>query len=583
MDGPAAIVLKIYGWARTFKPVLAEKTVPDSRWRRPMNAPAANGINQASSPFWTEGKYKKGSRTSVQLIRSTVLIMFKLSSSVFSSLVLSAVAASAYDPAMTIWSSIGVCASRSLSALVFILLGQNSYGATHGSDTPNWQQTISNYCQDTCIDVIPIAFVDSFSGGVPDLNLGNASLFPHGTCDDNGVTGTCASMAAGIQACQDMGKIVTLSLGGGGTTTARFATNTDATNFATTIWNSFLGGSGAHRPFGSVVLDGVDLDIESGTNLGYAAFATQIRSLWSGASKPYYLSAAPQCPFPDAWVGNALDTVWFDSVHIQFYNGLNSYPSSGWNYATDWLPHLFANPNVKLFIGAPASTTAANPGEYVSASTLGSIALASRALNPSPLRRGHALAYANGRFDAQIKNIISARTGCGAGGNSGGDCAQTYTVVSGDTCSGIETTTGVSDSQLHALNPAIDSGCTNLQVGQILCLEAGTGGDPGCTQTYTVVSGDTCSGIEATTGVSDTQLHALNPAIDSGCTNLSVGQILCLSGGGGACTQTYTVVSGDTCSSIETTTGISDTQLHAMNPAIDSGCTNLSVGQTLCV
>ncbi|KAJ6468832.1 glycoside hydrolase family 18 protein, partial [Mycena sanguinolenta] len=228
--------------------------------------------------------------------------------------------------------------------------------------------------QDTCIDVIPIAFVDSFLGGVPDLNLGNAAKPFHQTCDDNGATGTCASLAAGIQACQAMGKIVTLSFGGGGTTTARFATDTDATNFATTIWNSFLGGSGGHRPFGSAVLDGVDLDIESGTNTGYAAFAAKIRSLWSGASKPYYLSAAPQCVSPDAWVGSALDTVWFDSVYIQFYN---------WNYATQWLPHLFANPNVKLFIGAPASPTAANPGEYVPASTLGSIASASRALNPS--------------------------------------------------------------------------------------------------------------------------------------------------------------------------------------------------------
>ncbi|KAJ6605304.1 hypothetical protein DFH09DRAFT_897553 [Mycena vulgaris] len=185
----------------------------------------------------------------------------------------------------------------------------------------------------------------------------------------------------------------------------------------------------------------------------------------------------------------------------------------------------------------------------------------------------------------QVKNIISARTGCGAGGSDGGDdgCAQTYTVVSGDTCSGIETTTGVSNTQLHALNPAINSGCTNLQVGQILCLEAGTGGGGGCTQTYTVVSGDTCSGIETTTGVSNTQLHALNPAINSGCTSMVPFHLICQyvlsvfarsDGGGGGCTQTYTVVSGDTCSSIETTTGVSDTQLHAMNPVINSGCTS---------
>ncbi|KAF8143580.1 hypothetical protein K438DRAFT_1469003, partial [Mycena galopus ATCC 62051] len=96
-----------------------------------------------------------------------------------------------------------------------------------------------------------------------------------------------------------------------------------------------------------------------------------------------------------------------------------------------------------------------------------------------------------------------------------------------------------------------------------------------CAQTYTVVSGDTCAAIESKTGVSDAQLHTLNPAINSGCTNLSVGQTLCLSGGGGGCTQKYTVVSGDTCAAIESKTGVSDAQLHALNPAINSGCTSM--------
>jgi chitinase len=104
-------------------------------------------------------------------------------------------------------------------------------------------------------------------------------------------------LAAGIEACQAKGKLVTLSLGGGGTTTARFASDAAAISFADTIWNDFLGGSsGAHRPFGAAVLDGygtffldfrplilaclrVDLDIESGTDTGYAAFADRIRTL----------------------------------------------------------------------------------------------------------------------------------------------------------------------------------------------------------------------------------------------------------------------------------------------------------------
>ncbi|KAF7368271.1 hypothetical protein MVEN_00148000 [Mycena venus] len=168
-------------------------------------------------------------------------------------------------------------------------------------------------------------------------------------------------------------------------------------------------------------------------------------------------------------------------------------------------------------------------------------------------------------------------------------CTQTYTVVGGDTCAAIESKTGVSDAQLHQLNPGINSGCTNLQIGQALCLSGGTSGG-GCSQTYTVVSGDTCAVIESKTGVSDAQLHAQNPAINSGCTNLQIGQTLCISGGsgstgggGGGCLQTYTVVSGDTCAVIESKTGISDAQLHAQNPAINSACTNLQVGQTLCV
>ncbi|KAF7343606.1 hypothetical protein MSAN_01981100 [Mycena sanguinolenta] len=98
-------------------------------------------------------------------------------------------------------------------------------------------------------------------------------------------------------------------------------------------------------------------------------------------------------------------------------------------------------------------------------------------------------------------------------------CSKSYTVVSGDTCSAIEAKTGVSDSQLHALNPSIN----NLGIGQVLCLSSG-GSSGGCTSTYTVVSGDTCAAIEAKTGVSDSQLHAANPSINGGCTNLQIGQ-----------------------------------------------------------
>jgi len=53
--------------------------------------------------------------------------------------------------------------------------GQNSYGAANGGDTANYQKTLSHYCQDDSIDVIPIAFLNVFfgTGGLPVINLAN--------------------------------------------------------------------------------------------------------------------------------------------------------------------------------------------------------------------------------------------------------------------------------------------------------------------------------------------------------------------------------------------------------------------------
>ncbi|KAF8129696.1 hypothetical protein K438DRAFT_1444615, partial [Mycena galopus ATCC 62051] len=109
-------------------------------------------------------------------------------------------------------------------------------------------------------------------------------------------------------------------------------------------------------------------------------------------------------------------------------------------------------------------------------------------------------------------------------------CTQTYTVQSGDTCPAIAASVGLTISQLLALNPSLNPACTNLAIGQVLCVTGGTGGGDGgtCTQTYTVKSGDTCSAIAASQGLTVSQLLALNPSINSGCTNLSIGQVLCV-------------------------------------------------------
>ncbi|KAF4571382.1 Chitinase 1 [Pleurotus pulmonarius] len=327
--------------------------------------------------------------------------------------------------------AVGAALSLASSALAFdnsrsdnvaVYYGQNSYGATH-SDTANWQKALSTYCQDDSIDAFPLAFLHVFfaSGGLPSINMAN-------TCNtnDNAVfPGTelpnCSFMAADIQACQAKGKIITLSLGGA-TGAASFSSDAQAQQFADTIWNLFLGGSSSTRPFGNAVLDGVDLDIEGGGSTGFAAFINRLRTHTNSASKKYYVTAAPQCPFPDAFLGAVLNAVAFDAVYVQFYNnfcGLTNFNNpNAWNFAQwdTWAKTVSPNRNVKIYIGAPAAPTAAGSG-YVDPATLASIAVQTR--NQFSSFGGIMLwdasqAFANNRFDRAIKNAI--RT---SGGGSG--------------------------------------------------------------------------------------------------------------------------------------------------------------------
>ena len=62
----------------------------------------------------------------------------------------------------------------------------------------------------------------------------------------------------------------------------------------------------------------IDLDIEQGSPTGYAAFVDRTRQNAEGQTKRFYITAAPQCPFPDANIGDALNSASFDAVYIQF-------------------------------------------------------------------------------------------------------------------------------------------------------------------------------------------------------------------------------------------------------------------------
>ncbi|KJA26016.1 carbohydrate-binding module family 5 protein [Hypholoma sublateritium FD-334 SS-4] len=305
---------------------------------------------------------------------------------------------------------------------LFRYWGQNSYGATNTANTADWQQRLSFYCNDDAVDVFPLAFMNVFfgTGGLPSLNLANTcnptdnATFP-GTTLPN-----CSSLASDITACQAKGKIITMSLGGA-TGAVGFTSASQATTFAQTIWNLLLGGTSSTRPFGTAVLDGIDLDIEGGGSQFYDSFVNEIRSLSAGASKKYYVTAAPQCVFPDANLGSVLNAANFDAIYGVFYNnfcGLQSFgQANNWNFGIwdEWARTTSPNPNTKVYIGAPASTSAAGSG-YVSISTLSSIAVQMRKSFPSfggVMLWDESQAYANNRYDLAIKNALSAAGGTG--------------------------------------------------------------------------------------------------------------------------------------------------------------------------
>ncbi|MBA0746764.1 hypothetical protein Gogos_009254 [Gossypium gossypioides] len=214
--------------------------------------------------------------------------------------------------------------------------------------------TLAETCATGNYDFVNLAFLPTFGNGqTPMINLA-------GHCDpySNG----CTNLSSDIKSCQAQGIKVILSLGGGAGS-YYLASSDDARQVATYLWNNFLGGQSASRPFGDAILDGIDFDIEGGTNQHWDDLAKYL-SGYSQRRKKVYLTAAPQCPFPDAWVGGALKTGLFDYVWVQFYNNPQCQYIDGdiTNLENAWKQWTTTVPATKIFLGLPASPKAAGSG-----------------------------------------------------------------------------------------------------------------------------------------------------------------------------------------------------------------------------
>ncbi|PRQ50979.1 putative chitinase [Rosa chinensis] len=252
-----------------------------------------------------------------------------------------------------------------LLSLVTLLL---AVGSNAGGIAIYWGQngnegTLAQTCSSGNYQFVNIAFLSSFGNGqTPIINLA-------GHCDPS--TNECTKLSPDIKSCQAEGIKVILSIGGGAGSYS-LASSDDARQVAMYLWNNFLGGQSSSRPLGDAVLDGVDFDIEGGTDQHWDDLARYL-SGYSKKGKKVYLTAAPQCPFPDAYVGNALNTGLFDFVWVQFYNNPPCQYTSGdvSNLEDAWKQWTSAIPAHKIFLGLPAAPQAAGSG-FIPAADLNS-------------------------------------------------------------------------------------------------------------------------------------------------------------------------------------------------------------------
>ncbi|GLJ20995.1 hypothetical protein SUGI_0383760 [Cryptomeria japonica] len=213
-------------------------------------------------------------------------------------------------------------------------------GASAGSISVYWGQngneaTLADTCSSGNFGFVMLSFLTTFGNGQTPVLAGH--------CDPS--SGGCQSLSADISSCQSSGVKVFLSLGG------------------------------RHRKLfnrlRAAVLDGIDFDIEATTD--HWDDLAKAASALSTSSKKVYLSAAPQCPYPDTHLGTALQTGLFDYVWIQFYNNGQCEYASGdattlVSYWNQWITSVTTVQTEGFFLGLPASSAAAGSG-FIPAAT----------------------------------------------------------------------------------------------------------------------------------------------------------------------------------------------------------------------
>jgi len=272
-----------------------------------------------------------------------------------------------------------LCGKPERRYLRVIYWGQNGYGSTH-PDPSTWEPSLAEIAKKGAYDILVLSFLNMYfdprnPDRLPGLNFSYhcGEPFPGYVSLLN-----CPEMTEGIKACQAGGMKILLGMGGAAGIYL-FESDEQARSFAHTIWKMFLEGDPGDlpRPFGDAILDGVNLDIEAGGYNHHSAFVAELKKIIDeNAERSHLITAAPQCPYPDAHLGPGAGSALgdhpelFDHVYVQFYNNYcswsegapNSFRSSLKTW-TDWASKTASGP--RIFVGLPAASKAAPAGGYV--------------------------------------------------------------------------------------------------------------------------------------------------------------------------------------------------------------------------
>jgi chitinase len=212
--------------------------------------------------------------------------------------------------------------------------GQDLFGRANPDAGALWEQPLVDACAGSPYDFVILSYVTDVASGSDGTPMSFQQNFSNHCTAGSPLDGApnltnCDDIAAGVSACHQAGKNVLIAVGEQDIGLESDLDGSVGAQAAQSMWDLYLGGDAAARPFPGQTLDGVDLSYTilpgPAPGPGYVQFATRLRELMNASGGKYYLTASPQCPFPDYSLGPKPGTVLeaipgaFDAILVQFY------------------------------------------------------------------------------------------------------------------------------------------------------------------------------------------------------------------------------------------------------------------------